>query len=161
MLRRYGGACIAHDARMLGFYCVLLGQERALAVAGKELGRLVTEAELNVWLGDEAKLEALFLGEIAESATPTVVHSQVTARMFEKRYGVTPAYLPFSIYRPGRQTSLRRPSEQGREHGLAWKSDEVVIATFGFVHGSKVARRLCLGDRESCAAGTSRPACIS
>jgi hypothetical protein len=68
MLLRYGGACIAHDARMLGFYRILLGQKRALAVAVKELGRPVTEAELNVWFADESRLEALFLGEIAETA---------------------------------------------------------------------------------------------
>ena len=55
---------IAHDARMLGFYRVLLGQERAMHVASQELGRTVTEAELNVWLGDEGNLEALFLCEI-------------------------------------------------------------------------------------------------
>ena len=40
--------------------------EQALSVASKELGRPVAEAELNSWLADEGKLEALFLGEIAE-----------------------------------------------------------------------------------------------
>jgi glycosyltransferase involved in cell wall biosynthesis len=137
MLLRYGGACIAHDARMLGFYRILLGQERALAVAGKELGRPVTEAELNEWLGDEGKLEALFLGEIAESALPTVVHSPVTASMFSGRYGVAPAYLPFSIYRTWRPEELMEGRRTEARTRLGFEHDEVAIATFGFVHANK------------------------
>ena len=43
------------------------GPERALAVAGQELGRPGRRRqELERWLGDEGRLEALFLGEIAE-----------------------------------------------------------------------------------------------
>ena len=137
MLRRYGGACIAHDARMLGFYRVLLGQDRALTVAGRELRRPVSEAELNVWLSDEGKLEALFLGEIAESATPTIVHSQVTAAMFLERYGVAPAYLPFSIYRPWTAEELTPARRAAARARLGISANEVAIATFGFVNPSK------------------------
>jgi glycosyltransferase involved in cell wall biosynthesis len=137
MLLRYGAACIAHDARMLGFYRILLGQERALAVASKELRRPVTEAELNEWLGDEGKLKALFLGEIAESAVPTIVHSPVTARMFAESYGVAPYYLPFSVYRPWTTEELvpaRRATARAR---LGLEPGEVAIATFGIVHENK------------------------
>ena len=137
LLRRYGGACISHDARMLGFYRVLLGQERALDVAARELGRPVTEAELNVWLGDEGKLEALFLGEIAESAAPTIVHSPLTAQMFSQRYGVAPAYLPFSIYRPWTAEELTPARRAAARDRLGIAANEVAIATFGFVHLSK------------------------
>jgi glycosyltransferase involved in cell wall biosynthesis len=136
MLLRYGGACIAHDARMLGFYS-LLGQARALAVAGKEISRPVTQAEMNAWLGDEGKLEALFLGEIAESALPTVVHSPVTASMFSTRYGIAPAYLPFSIYRPWGPEELTQERRAMARTRLGLELSEVAIATFGFVHASK------------------------
>ena len=137
MLRRYGAACIAHDARMLGFYSGLLGRDRALAVASRELGRPVTEAELNVWLGDEGKLEALFLGEIAESAAPTIVHSLVTAHIFPERYGIAPTYLPFSIYRlwaPEELAPARRAAARAR---LGLEPREVAIASFGAVHRNK------------------------
>jgi glycosyltransferase involved in cell wall biosynthesis len=137
LLRRYGGACIAHDARMLNFYRVFLGQERALAVASRELGREVTESELNVWLDDEARLEALFLGEIAESATPTIVHSPVTARMFLDRYGVTPALLPFSIYRPWKAEELTPSCRAAARARLGIAAREIAIVTFGFVHPNK------------------------
>jgi glycosyltransferase involved in cell wall biosynthesis len=137
LLHRYGGACIAHDARMLAFYRALLGRERALAVAGKELGRSVKESDLTGWLGDEGKLEALFLGEIAESATPTIVHSPVTAQLFEERYGVIPCYLPFSIYRPWTADELTPARRSAARARLGLEAGEVAIATFGFVHSSK------------------------
>jgi glycosyltransferase involved in cell wall biosynthesis len=137
LMRRYGSACTAHDARMLGFYRALLGQERALSVAGRELGRPVAEAELNDWLADEGRLEALFLGEVAESATPCIVHSPVTARLFEERYGVRPAYLPFSIYRPWTAEELRPDARAAARARLGLEPGEVAIVTFGFVHYSK------------------------
>jgi glycosyltransferase involved in cell wall biosynthesis len=137
MLRRYGGACIAHDARMLGFYRVLLGEERALAAASKELRRPVTQAELNGWLADEGKLEALFLGEIAESAAPTIVHSPVTARLFRERYGVVATHLPFSIYHPWLPEDLTADRRSEARVRLGLEPGNIAIATFGFVHVGK------------------------
>jgi glycosyltransferase involved in cell wall biosynthesis len=137
LLRRYGGACIAHDARMLGFYGRLLGQDRALDVASRELRRAVTARELDSWLDDESRLEALFLGEIAETAAPTIVHSLVTARLMRERYGTDPAYLPFSIYRPWTAAELTLACRESARRRLGLRSGEVVIATFGSVHGTK------------------------
>jgi glycosyltransferase involved in cell wall biosynthesis len=122
---------------LLGFYRILLGQERALAVASRELRRPVDEAELNLWLGDEGKLEALFLGEIAETATPMVVHSLVTAREIQMRHGITPVCLPFSIYRPWRTEELTPAARQAARTRLNLEADEVCLVTFGYVHSSK------------------------
>lgn len=99
LLERYGGACIEHDNRLLGFYGSLLGSARACAVAERELGRSVTEEEVGSWLQDESRLRATFLGEIAEWASPMFVHSRVTARIVQERFSKTAIYLPFSIYR--------------------------------------------------------------
>lgn len=137
MLRRYGGACIAHDARLLDFYRWQIGKERTLAVASKELHRTVTEAELNAWLEDEGKLEAMFLGEVADSATPTIVHSLVTARTFRDRYATDPVYLPFSIYRPWTAAELTPAHREAARERLGIPRGEVAIATFGFVHSTK------------------------
>jgi len=137
LLQDYGGAAIAHDARMLGFYRILLGQERALATASRELKRQVTEAELNIWLGDEGKLEALFLGDIAESATPMIVHSPVTAREVRDRHNITPAYLPFSICRRWAKGELSLASRSAARARLGLSPHEIVIATFGFVQRDK------------------------
>ena len=122
---------------MLGFYAILCGREKALTLASQELGCPVTDDDLNRWLADESKLKALFLGEIAESAAPMIVHSHVTARMVRERHGLTPAYIPFSIYRPWSPDALTPAARVSARERLALPQGEVVIATFGFVQSSK------------------------
>jgi glycosyltransferase involved in cell wall biosynthesis len=133
-LLRYGGACIAHDSRMLGFYRHI-GMERATGLASKELGRPVGPTEIDGWLADEASLEALHLGEIIVAADPMVVHSPVTARVLRERYGIAPVVLPFCIYRSWRDGQLAGRDAARRR--LALPDDEVVIATFGSVGRTK------------------------
>ncbi|MBB4003065.1 glycosyltransferase involved in cell wall biosynthesis [Aurantimonas endophytica] len=137
MLRRYGGAAIAHDARMLGFYRILLGEQRALDVASRELGRKVEVAELNGWLADEGSAKALFLGEILEAASPMIVHSPVTVRLLAERHGTPPAYVPFSIYRPWDPQALTPLARAAARQRLGLADDEVAIASFGGVSPSK------------------------
>jgi glycosyltransferase involved in cell wall biosynthesis len=133
LMRRYGAACIAHDARMLGFYRILLGLERALSVASRELGRPVTEGELSGWMADEGTLPALFLGEIAESASPMIVHSPVTAQLVKERHGVAAAHVPFCIYRPWAPAELMPHARAAARARLGLGPQEIAIATFGFV----------------------------
>ena len=136
-LMRHGGACVAHDARMAGFYRVLLGLERTLATASRELGRQVDEPELNMWLSDEGKLEALFLGELVERATPCIVHSPVTTELCASRYGIRPDYVPFSIYRPWSPHELNLTAREAARARLGLRRGEIAIASFGFVQASK------------------------
>ena len=136
-MRRYGSACIAHDARMVGFYRYLLGLEHTLAIASRELGRPVTERQLDSWIADEATLEALFLSEIAECATPSIVHSAVTAEAFRSRYDSEAKYIPFSIYRPWSSAQLTRQARAAARERLGLQPGEIVIATFGFVQNTK------------------------
>lgn len=137
LMQSYGGAVIAHDARMLSFYRVLLGKERALAQASRELNRPVSEKELDGWMEDESTLKTLFLGEIADSAKPMVVHSHVTSTFMRERHGIAAAYVPFSIYRPWRPEELSPASRAAARARLGFPADEVVIATFGYVHANK------------------------
>jgi glycosyltransferase involved in cell wall biosynthesis len=133
-LLHYGGACIAHDSRMLGFYRQL-GMHRATAVAAAELGRPVFPADIDAWLADEASLPALHLGEIAAAADPVMVHSPPTARLIRERYNVDAALLPFCIYRPWNQPAPVEREAARRRLGLP--DGQVVIATFGAVHRTK------------------------
>ncbi|MFY0736512.1 glycosyltransferase [Aurantimonas sp. NFXS3] len=137
MLRRYGGAAIAHDARMLGFYRIILGEQRALDVASKELGRPVDVLELNKWLADEGTAKALFLGEILEVASPMIVHSPVTVRLLTERHGVPPAYVPFSIYRPWASEALTPDARAAARQRLGLADKEIAIVSFGGVSPSK------------------------
>jgi glycosyltransferase involved in cell wall biosynthesis len=136
-MHRHGAACIAHDARMLGFYCGLIGWERALVVAGRELGRDVDEGELSAWLADESRMEALFLGEIAEAASPMIVHSPVTAHEVRRRHGVCTKYVPFAVHRPFSAADLATEARASARARLGLAKDEVAIATFGYLHSTK------------------------
>lgn len=137
LLHRFGAACIAHDARMLGFYRILLGLDRTLATASLEVGRPVAEAELNGWLGDEGTTRALLLGDIAQMASPMIVHSPVTARFMRARHGVEAAYVPFTIYRPWTAAELGEEARIAARARLGLARGEIAIATFGFVQQSK------------------------
>ena len=137
LLRRYGGAAIAHDARMLGFYRSELGERCALEVASRELSRPVDVAELRGWLADEGTAKALFLGEILAAASPMIVHSPVTVRLVVERHGVPPAYVPFSIYRPWAAEELTPSARAAARRRLDLSADETAIASFGYVHKTK------------------------
>ena len=134
-LLRYGGACIAHDSRMLGFYRISLGMDRARSVAEKELRRPVASSEVDGWIADEASLEVLHYGEIAAAADPVIVHSRGTAELMQARYDVAPVLLPFSIYRPWHASNTEQRAA-ARER-LRLRESEVAIASFGFVHRTK------------------------
>jgi glycosyltransferase involved in cell wall biosynthesis len=134
-LLRYGGACIAHDSRMLSFYRALLGMDRATSLASQELGREIKPDDVNGWLTDEATLDALHYGEIVKAADPLVVHSPVTAQLMHQKYHVQAHLLPFCIYRPWTAEALSR-RELARAR-LKLPDNEIVIVTFGFVHKTK------------------------
>ena len=134
-MMRYGGACVAHDSRMLSFYRALLGMDRATQLASEELGRPIVEDDIHRWMTDEATLEALHYGEIVAAADPVLVHSPVTKRLMAERYGAAATLLPFCIYRPWTPEQLAQRTAARRRLGL--RDDEVVIVTFGFVHKTK------------------------
>ena len=138
LLCRYGAACIAHDARMLGFYHGIFGTPRTLALASKELGRTVEKAELDAWLADESTLKTLFLSEVIAASSPTIVHSPVTAQMVHEQLpGATVNHLPFSIYRPWPAGALSPAARAAARKRLGLPDGEIVIATFGSIHDTK------------------------
>ena len=99
LLLKYGGACIAHDARMLDFYVHILGRERALAVASSEAGRAVTDQELDFWLANPGRLPIMFLSEIANISSVFMTHSRGTANIVKRLYKKDSTILPFVPYR--------------------------------------------------------------
>lgn len=139
LLERYGGACIEHDNRLLGFYRILLGSSRACAIAESELGRRVTEEEIGSWMQDESRLQATFLGELAEWASPMFVHSRVTADIVQERFSKTPIYLPFSIYRQWENDPTDQRLKVSARQRLGIASKEFAIISLGFVHSNKAA----------------------
>ncbi|WP_167448927.1 glycosyltransferase [Mesorhizobium hawassense] len=137
LLERYGGACIEHDNRLLGFYRILLGSQRARSLAERELGRSVTEEEIASWMQDESRLKATFLGEIAEWASPMFVHSRVTARIVRERFAKAAVYLPFSIYRQWQIDPTEHELKLAARTRLGIGSEEFAVVSLGLVHSNK------------------------
>jgi glycosyltransferase involved in cell wall biosynthesis len=130
---RYGGACIEHDNRLLGFYGILIGRERAQRLAERELGRPLEPGELDRWFEDEASLEATLLEEVAQRSEPLMVHSRGTARLVRERFGVDPVYLPFSVYRGWQDDELTPVARMAARARLGIPQDEIAIITTGYV----------------------------
>jgi glycosyltransferase involved in cell wall biosynthesis len=142
LLLRYGGACIAHDARMVDFYTAFLGQDRARQVASAELGRPVEGSEISSWLSDQRRLKALFLGEIAAVSCPMVVHSPVTVREVRARYGVDCALLPYVPYRVPIEQELTPTGRAAARARLGVADGDVIVGTFGYVSPEKAPEEL-------------------
>jgi hypothetical protein len=104
-------------------------------------------------------VETLFLGEIADIAEPLCLHSRITARLVEDRYGVRPVYLPFSVYREPSLEALVPNARDAARRRLGISSDAIAIVTFGFVHESK-APEDCSWTLEMLR-GAMRPSCGS
>jgi glycosyltransferase involved in cell wall biosynthesis len=136
-LLRYGGACIEHDNRLLGFYGSLLGETRARRQAECELGRPLKPGELESWFADESLLKALFLKELADVCEPLCFHSKVTARLVLERYGKRAVYLPFSTYRELPPDALMSPQRTAARALLGISADEIAIASFGIIARTK------------------------
>jgi glycosyltransferase involved in cell wall biosynthesis len=137
VLLRYGGACIEHDSRMLGFYRVCLGVERAIRQAERELKRRLHEGELMSWLADENSSKSLFLGELVAAAEPLFLHSARTVRLVRERYGADAVHLPFAIHRPWPSEALTPEARAEARERLNIPTSEIAIATFGMVHPTK------------------------
>lgn len=136
-LLEHGGGCIAHDARMINFYAVLKGMNRAAVLAGEELGRTVDEAEVSGWLQNQHNLPTLFLSEIARASHPLMVHSPTTANEIERLYGKTPKLLPFVQYRNALLARVTKVERERVRKALGVPAKRVLLATFGIVSEDK------------------------
>ncbi len=137
LLMRYGGTCICHDVRLVGFYAAMLGWDHTLATASAELKRAVTRSEVDEWLADESKLKATFLGELALETTPFVLHSPPVAQVVKQRFDITPVSLPFSFQRSWTPEELLPAECNAARRRLGVEDDEILLATFGFIFETK------------------------
>ncbi len=131
LLRRYGGACICHDARLLGFYAGRLGLSGAADIAARELQRDVSADEVDIWARDETKRAAHFLDDLKASATPLVFHARSVAD------AMGAAYLPFAIYRPWASEDLTPECKQAARRRLGFSESEKIIVSMGFINATK------------------------
>ena len=145
-LMAWGSATIAHDSRMVNFYSEMLGSERALAAARKELGRDVTAAELQGWLVNQSTLPALFLDEVAAVSRPLLLHSAVTVGLLRAR-GIEAGLLPFSPYTVLPERALTPAARAAARSRFGIPPEVFVVATFGNVNNDRAIED-CIGAVE-------------
>jgi glycosyltransferase involved in cell wall biosynthesis len=136
LLRRYGGACICHDARLLGLYTGQLGLTRTAQAASRELARTVRVSEIQAWNLNETQREADFLDELAQAANPLILHARRSADALVKR-GFNARHLPFAIYRPWDDAALSPAHKQAARRRLGWPDDVKLIISLGFINSAK------------------------
>ena len=139
-LLRYGGACIAHDGRMLDIYNFKTGLAHTTALAEAELSRKLQPHEMAHWLSGLTPPGALLYNEAAAAASPLILHSRGAAQAIAARTGTTPVHLPFCIYRhfaSDAELQSQRMEARTRLAAYGAKPHEKIISTFGFVSASK------------------------
>jgi len=142
LLLDYGGACIAHDARMLHFYVGLLGVGRASKVAEAELGRPLSLPEISGWITQERSLPTFFMSEVLRAARPAFMHSRLTCRLMEQSYGARVRHLPFAALRVPDANALTSEARMAARSRLSLPSDSFTVASFGFVTPDKAPHDL-------------------
>ena len=137
LLMRYGGAAICHDSRLLHFYAHKNGLKSAARLAGEELQRAVSEAELAHWQRDETQREASLLSEVARHAQPLIFHAKASVDLVRHRFGTNARYLPFALQRSFPASMLDAASKQAAKRRLGLDPSKIHIASFGFLSRGK------------------------
>ncbi len=132
LLLRYGCACICHDARMLGFSLNFFGAAATARLASRELGRIVTAAQVMEWAQNETSREADLLDDVAAAARPLIFHNRHSAAALAAR-GRGAEYLPFPIYRPWSEPPVSAAGLGAARRRLGLPETGRLIASFGFV----------------------------
>ena len=142
LLTRHGGAAICHDSRLLHFYIHKNGAPRAARLAGEELQREVTEAELERWVQDETRREATLLGEAARHAQPLIFHAQASAELARQRFNADARYLPFALPHSWSASVLEAAEKRTAKCRLGFDPCRIHIASFGFLTSNKGAGQM-------------------
>ncbi len=144
LLGSFGGACIAHDDRMVEAY----GWDRGdawLAEFVSRRGRAVGAGELADVLFDLDRLPSIGYDVIAEQATPLIVHSNALARRIERETDVKPVVLPFVPYNIPGSERIDDASRSRARHDLGFAEDEFHLGTFGIVDRRTKGADLVIG----------------
>jgi glycosyltransferase involved in cell wall biosynthesis len=137
LLLRHGGACICHDARLLGFTIDKYGVDHAARLASAELGRPVSTAEVEAWDADESLREADFFGPLANAADPLIFHTAYAAAAVRQRFGTAARYLPFALQRPWPDDTISDSARCAARQRVGMTDGEIAIVSFGFIHATK------------------------
>lgn len=132
MLRRLGGAALAHDARLFEVYLYSRGAERTVDLVSSP-GHRLDSHELHRTLLDLDLLPRLGFDEVVPHGRPLVVHSVPLAERLQQETSRRPDVVPFVPYMvPEGRVDAERVRRVRATHGLG-AGGGLVVASFGLV----------------------------
>ena len=131
LLTCYGGACIAHDDRMIEAYRLDRGDAWVSELLSRH--RKVEVEQLADLLRDLDELPTIGYDLIAQLATPLLVHGRSLARRIEAETGVAPVSLPFVPYNLPSIETVDRDVRDSARRRLGLPEADRHVATFGGV----------------------------
>lgn len=129
-LQQFGGACLAHDNRMLELYAWWKGNDETARLLSREK-RTISGSEIPGFLADLDTLPDLAFGDLARWADPLIVHAHSLAARLGEEHGVTPLVVPFVPY--NLPTSLDGASRERARRRVGLTEGRCHVATFGEV----------------------------
>jgi FkbM family methyltransferase len=131
LLTSYGGACIAHDNRMIESYGFDRGDHWVAELLSRH--RPVDAENLADLLRDLDAVPSAGYDLIAQLATPLLVHSRSLARRIEQETGVAPVALPFVPYNLPSVDTIDAAVRKTARRQLGISDNVFHVATFGGV----------------------------
>lgn len=136
LFRRYGGAAIMHDGRMLDLYAAHIDLDHTIRMAEAEVKRTLRPNEMWHWLAGDQPPKATILAELAE-AEPLMFHSRAAVAEVQRLHNRTARHLPFGLYRHIPDALFGPAERMAARARIGVAPGTLLIATFGFVHHSK------------------------
>jgi FkbM family methyltransferase len=143
LMSSYGGACIAHDNRMIEAYRYYRGDPWTAKLLMSH-GRPIRHDEIGEFLVDLDRLPAIGYDVIAAEASPLIVHGRALAERILVETGVEPLVIPFVPYNLP-TGSITQPARAHARDNLGLRETILHLATFGYVDRRTKAIDLVLG----------------
>jgi glycosyltransferase involved in cell wall biosynthesis len=132
LMGAYGGACIAHDNRMVEAYRHDRGDPWAADLISRP-SMPVREEQLVDLVNDLDRLPSIGYDIIARQASPLIVHGQALADSIFHDTGIRPVVVPFVPYNVPSTETIDKATRQHARTALDLSADVLQIGTFGIV----------------------------
>lgn len=130
---QFGGACLAHDPRMIELYHRLRGPAGLASLLSRHFREPIPADCLHdiTYAEDRDLLPATVYDEIAPQAQPLMVHSENLSRRIFAETGVESVILPYVPHHLPHANKVDPEIVSSARHSLGWRDESIHIATFG------------------------------
>ncbi len=131
--REFGGACIAHDPRMVEFYDFWRGPETLAAMFSRHAEEPVLPEDLPPLISSLDGLPSLAYDEIARRARPMLVHASGIASGVLRETGIEPVVLPYVPHHLPAINEIGPETVRAAREKLGMSEDAAHVVTFGIL----------------------------